>query len=155
MNEMENKMENMETAEAAEAVNPGISPQATSKLISSKAVNVPKADLMSYYLQATGMTLESYFQGKGQDAITDAVLKAVGKAVKPKVFGLIQLIVEVAGICDAINTAMTALELGKAIYDVYKRNGRQLRIVTNNYEWLSGSGNHSSYYSKVVYSTVM
>lgn len=152
MNEIENKVKNMETAEAVDS---DISLQATSKLISSKAVNIPKADLAAYFLDATGMTLESYFQGKGEDAITDAVLKAVGKAVKPKVYNLIKLLVDVAGICDAINTAMTVLELGKAIYNVYKRNGRQLRIVTNNYEWLSGSGNHSSYYSKVTYSTVL
>ena len=145
MNEMENKM----------AEGSGISPRATSKLISSKAVNIPKADLIAYYLNETGMNLESYFQGQGESAINDAVLKAVGKVLKPSVFGLIKLIVNVAGICDAINSAMTALELGRAIYNVFKRNGRQLRIVTNNYEWLSGSGNHSSYYSEVIYSTVM
>ncbi len=152
MNEKENKMETMDATEAGD---PGISPRSSSKLISSKAVNISKADLAAYYLSQTGMDLKSVLEGKIQGEVTDQLLKAIGKVVKPKVYGLLQLLVGVANICSAINTAMTALDLGRAIYDVYKRNGRQLRVVTRNYQWLSGSGNHVGYYSEIIYSTVM
>lgn len=127
---------------------------ANSRLLSTKVKDVPYSELASYYLKETGISLDAYFKSEGQAALTNAALKALGKVVKPKVMGIISLVIDIAGVITAINDAMEAVELGKAVYNVWKAKAKALRVTTYNYEWRSGSGNHYSYYSEVKYSTV-
>ena len=146
-------MENKETINADLGGTPGITPQSTSTLISSDTRVIPVSQLDQYYREATGMTLTSYLANQVTGAITNVIKEAIGKKLKPKFLGIYNLIFDVADICSAINQAMTALELGSAICDVYTKNGSGLKVVVKNYEWLSGSGNHVSYYSTIDYYT--
>lgn len=139
--------ENMETISKPNPVDPA----STSKFLYEKSKLIPYNDLAKYYLQQTGYDLNGYLKSQAQDIITDAVKKSLGKILKPKVMGLISVIIDGIGVVSAIDTAMTAVKLGAAIHNVWKKGGKNLKVVTKNYEWLSGSGNHSSYYSEIEY----
>ena len=140
----------------SEKINPSTpTPRSTSVLLSTEVEYIPADDLLYYFSEQVGMTFEDYLEGEVINGVTNSVLTFFGSMLKPQVLALIQLGITVAEICNAINAAMTALDLGAAFYDMYQKNGTQLKVTTYNYQWMSGSGNHITYYSEVVYETII
>ncbi len=140
----------------SENTNPNVpTTRSTSVLLSTEVEYIPADDLLYYFSEQVGMTFEDYLEGEVINGVTNSVLTFFGAMLKPQVLALVQLGIKVAEICNAINTAMTALDLGAAFYDMYQKQGTQLKVTTNNYQWMSGSGNHITYYSEVIYETIV
>lgn len=134
----------------SENTNPNVpTTRSTSVLLSTEVEYIPADDLLYYFSEQVGMTFEDYLEGEVINGVTNSVLTFFGAMLKPQVLALVQLGIKVAEICNAINTAMTALDLGAAFYDMYQKQGTQLKVTTNNYQWMSGSGNHITYYVSV------
>lgn len=124
----------------------GVAPQYTSTPIGSEERAIPREHILEYFLEQTGYTIQDYVSGK----IFEVAAKAVGNMLKPDILGAFQTGLEIYDLLQSIDTAMTALELGTAIINM-PSGARYFVAISNNYEWLSGSGNHIAYYSIMTY----
>lgn len=123
-----------------------VEPRSTSRYIGKEERAIPRDKLIEYFIQQTGMTIEDYMIGK----VWDQACVAVGALMEPDVLGYFQVGLEIYALLSSIEDAMTAIDLGTAIVNM-PSGARYFVAISNNYEWLSGSGNHTGYYSEMTY----
>ncbi|MBQ3510614.1 MAG: hypothetical protein IJA90_11440 [Peptococcaceae bacterium] len=118
---------------------------ATSYLIKSSTTVYTHDELLLYLNNARKANYESLVE-----ALAGLAAGVVGLAVKKdivsKIAGAIGIGISIAGLEDIIASHMEATELEAYLPQVDENHC--LYITTYLYEWLSGSGNHTAYYTE-------
>lgn len=111
----------------------------------------------------TGKELTKYLneeRGKNYEDLTEALV-GLGVAtagvvlVNPlavQMAGILGLGIATATVIEVIEDGMDSKKLASVLEDVGD-NGT-LQVTTSFYEWLSGSGNHTGYYSETTYKAI-
>ena len=90
------------------------------------------------------------------NAVASLGASAVGAAAKAEIAltlaGLLGVALALASIVDAIEAGIDSVKLGKVLAET--TNDDKIKVTTEFYAWLSGSGNHTGYYAETTYEVV-
>ena len=121
---------------------------ATSTLIKSSTTTYTQKELLMYLNDSQQLNFETLAAG-----IASLRVSVVGTLLKPgiaaKITGAIGVGLSIVGLADIIEDGIKASEMAPYLEKLGTNDS--MKITTNLYEWLSGSGNHTEYYTEEKY----
>lgn len=121
---------------------------ATSTLIKSSTTTYTQKELLMYLNDSQQLNFETLAAG-----IASLGVSVVGTLLKPgiaaKITGAIGVGLSIVGLADIIEDGIKASEMAPYLEKLGTNDS--MKITTNLYEWLSGSGNHTAYYTEEKY----
>lgn len=124
---------------------------ATSYLIKSSTTVYTNGELLQYLNDARKANYESFVEALAGLA-TGVVGLAIKKDIVSNIAGALGIGISIAGLEDIIASHLDAVELES--YLPQMNDHSRLYITTRLYEWLSGSGNHTAYYTENDYAII-
>jgi hypothetical protein len=122
--------------------------KSTSHLISTESISYTAADFADYVVETLGTSWGTAFV----TIIASIPAKKLEAALLSYIGIEYSAIIAVIGIVEAIKAAVDTAKLANVTRQLKDGNYTRVIVTANNYEWLSGSGNHTGYYSTVSYS---
>ena len=122
--------------------------KSTSHLIRTESISYTAADFADYVVETLGTSWGTAFV----TIIASIPAKKLEAALLSYIGIEYSAIIAVIGIVEAIKAAVDTAKLANVTRQLKDGNYTRVIVTANNYEWLSGSGNHTGYYSTVSYS---
>lgn len=120
----------------------------TERLIKSTTERFSGDDIAIYVNEEYGTNYEDValaLVALGVSAVTFAIIPVLAIEMAT----LLSLGITTSTVVEEIRKAMESEDLGSVLQSL---GGKDLKVTTKFYEWLSGSGNHTGYFSRVTFS---